>query len=219
MSFDKLSNSKFVCVLSAVQTSFTGSWIEGGNKILKGKTVWSYIRFNYCEPQNLEAEPPTSQTSENSILNSVSPSPELKEIKSQLSQLATSVHNHQKLFDSEKYHQEFPPKLPLLTSEKRYNVVVYGIDEAPSQTSRSTRQKHDLFKLLEVITSIDSSLTLDSIKNYHRLGKFKQDSPRPHPLLVKFLRAFEALVVLFGKSSLSSPHTLIITILIKITTY
>ena len=86
--------------------------------------------------QNLKAEPPTSQTSENSILNPVSPSPELKEIKSQLSQLATSVHNHQKHFDSEKHHQEFPPKLPSSTSEKdSYNVVVYGIDEAPSQTS------------------------------------------------------------------------------------
>ena len=58
----------------------------------------------------------------------------------QLSQLATSVHNHQKLFDSEKHHKEFP-HYHHRHLKKRCNVVVYGINEAPSQTSRSTRQK------------------------------------------------------------------------------
>ena len=99
-----------------------------------------------------------------------------------------------------------PPKPPSLVSDKRYNVVFYGVDEPPKETSRSDRQKHDLDKLLNILSSLDSSLTSASIKDFHRLGKFKQNNTRPRPLLLKFLRAFEASLILSKKGSLTSSQ-------------
>ena len=97
-----------------------------------------------------------------------------------------------------------PPMPPPSVSDKRYNVVVFGLSESPPDTPRPERQKQDLSKLLEVLSSIDSSLTNASIQDFHRLGKFKPNS-RPRPLLVKFLRTFEASLVLSKKESLSFP--------------
>ena len=97
-----------------------------------------------------------------------------------------------------------PPKPPPLVPDSRYNVVLYGIVESPPDTPRSDRQKHDLDQLLNVLSNIDASLTAASIRDFHRLGKFKPSNTRPRPLLVKFLRTFEASIVLSKKDSLAS---------------
>ena len=60
---------------------------------------------------------------------------------------------------------------------------MYGIEKVLFQFARPTRQKHDLDKLLAVITDIDSSLTSGLIKDFHRLGKYKRNSPYPCPLI------------------------------------
>ena len=83
-----------------------------------------------------------------------------------------------------------------------------------SNTPRPERQKQDLSKLLEMLSSIDSFLTNASIQNFHCLGKFKPNS-HPRPLLIKFLRTFEASLVLSKNESLNSPlsikHDIIVT--------
>ena len=65
-------------------------------------------------------------------------------------------------------------------------------------------QKHDLGKVLNILSDIDSSLTSASIRDFHQLGKFKQSNSRLHPLLVKFLRTFEASLILSKKDSLTA---------------
>ena len=95
-------------------------------------------------------------------------------------------------------------KPPPVVSDKRYNAVLHGIDESPTHTPRSDHQKHDLDKLLNILSSIDTSLTTASIQDFHRLGKYKPTNTRPHPVLVKFLRTFEASLVLSKKDSLTS---------------
>ena len=99
-----------------------------------------------------------------------------------------------------------PPKPPPLVADKRYNVVVYGLEESPKDTPRANRLKHDLEKLLNVLSGIDASLTATSIQDFHRLGKFKPNNTRPRPLLVKFLRTVEASLVLSKKVSLASSQ-------------
>ena len=99
-----------------------------------------------------------------------------------------------------------PPKPPPLVADKRYNVVVYGLEESPKDTPRANRLKHDLEKLLNVLSGIDASLTATSIQDFHRLGKFKPNNTRLRPLLVKFLRTFEASLVLSKKDSLASSQ-------------
>ena len=83
---------------------------------------------------NVDAKVPSSQISENSNESPTS-SHELQEIKSQLSELINSVHNHQKFLDSEKQHLVPSIKSVTSTSARRYNVVVYDIEEPPFQSA------------------------------------------------------------------------------------
>ena len=57
---------------------------------------------------------------------------------------------------------------------------------------------------MKVFSDLKLSITPESMKDFHRLGKYDQNNTRPRPILVKFLRAFEATLVLSCKSSLSS---------------
>ena len=86
-----------------------------------------------------------------------------------------------------------------MNSDRRYNVVLYGIKESPVDTSRAKRQEHDLKNILFIFTEIDKPLSSSSIRDFYRLGKFKESSKDPRPLLVKFLRAFEASIVLSSR--------------------
>ena len=97
-----------------------------------------------------------------------------------------------------------PPKPPPSIIDRKYNVVFYGIKESPVDTSKSDRLKHDLDGILTILSDINTTLTSASIKDYYRLGKYKQTSTHPRPILVKFLRAFEASLVLSNKGSLTS---------------
>ena len=98
------------------------------------------------------------------------------------------------------------PKPSSIISDKRYNVILYGIEESPANTYRADRQKYDLGKILNIMSDIDSSITSASIKDFYRLGKFNHgNNHRPRPILIKFLRAFDATLVLnSNKKSLSS---------------
>ena len=97
-----------------------------------------------------------------------------------------------------------PPKPPPSITDRKYNVVFYGLNESPADTPRSDRLKHDIDNILTILSGIDSTLTSASIKDFYRLGKYKQTATRPRPILAKFLRAFEASLVLSKKGSLTS---------------
>ena len=97
-----------------------------------------------------------------------------------------------------------PPKPPPSITDRKYNVVLYGLNESPADTPRSDRLKHDIDNILTILSGIDSTLTSASIKDFYSLGKYKQTATRPRPILVKFLRAFEASLVLSKKGSLTS---------------
>ena len=52
--------------------------------------------------------------------------------------------------------------------------------------------------------TFDSSITAASFKDFYRLEKFDKNNTRPSPLLVKFLRSFDATLVLSNRKSLTS---------------
>lgn len=91
------------------------------------------------------------------------------------------------------------------SSERSYNVVVYGIEESPPKTARPERSKHDQENLSSTFASIDPSIQNSAIKDFHRLGKYKTDQNRPRPILVKFLRAIDAQSVLTNRDKVSQP--------------
>ena len=97
------------------------------------------------------------------------------------------------------------PTTPLInqqrSSDRKCNVVFYGIAECPPNTSKPARSQSDLKNILSAVLNIESS----AIKDLHRLGKFKPTQQRPRPLLVQFLRALDAQAVLYDRSKLSPP--------------
>ena len=71
-------------------------------------------------------------------------------------------------------------------------------------TDRKSCQKHDLDLLLKHLSEIDSGINPSFFKDIYRLGKFNNNSSKPRPLLVKFLRSADADYVLSVKSKLKS---------------
>ena len=86
------------------------------------------------------------------------------------------------------------------TFDRRYNVVVYGIEESSSKLSKTNRTQSDLEKVVSILPNVNSS----SIKDLHRLGKFKIAQERPRPIIVKFLRALDAKAVLSDHDNIPS---------------
>ena len=97
------------------------------------------------------------------------------------------------------------PKPPQMISDRKFNVIIYGIRESPPNTPRAARINSDLDNLQDALSNIDKSLNTTSIQDFHRLGKFNATNPKPRPLLVKFLRVFDATLVLSKRGSLQSP--------------
>ena len=92
--------------------------------------------------------------------------------------------------------------------DRKFNLVFYGIEESPSNTARSERLKVELSGILGVINNIISKIDANSIKDYHRLGKYNPNRSKPRPILVKFLRSADVTSILFEKSNLASPFSI-----------
>ena len=88
-------------------------------------------------------------------------------------------------------------------SDKKMNVVVYGLAENPSNTSRQDRLRKDVDSILSALKDLDSPIDANSIKDCYRLGKYSPQACKPRPVLVKFLRYTDASNVLGNKSKLS----------------
>jgi len=87
------------------------------------------------------------------------------------------------------------PKPPQMISDRKFKVVIYGIRESPSNTHRAARINIDLDNLRDTLSDIDKSLNTSCIQDFHK----------PCPLLVKFLRVFDATLALSKRGSLQSP--------------
>ena len=72
-------------------------------------------------------------------------------------------------------------------TDKKLNLVFYGIPECPTGTSFHERLESDCDAILSFAKSSDSvPLPTNTIKDCFRLGKYQQSSQAPRPLLVKF---------------------------------
>ena len=79
-----------------------------------------------------------------------------------------------------------------VTQERKFNVVLYGVEESPKGTLKSTRLGEDLNKTASVLSGVDQSSNSSSIKDIYRLGRYSAENRKPRPLLVKFIRATDA---------------------------
>ena len=72
-------------------------------------------------------------------------------------------------------------------SERKFNVVVYDIEECPKGTPKHARLQSDLSHVVSVLSEVDTSVDSQSTKDCYRLGKFIPNQILPRPVLVKFI--------------------------------
>ena len=91
------------------------------------------------------------------------------------------------------------------SNDRRFNVVVYGIDECLTNTIRPARLKKDFETVFSIFSGLGVTPDPGTIVDCHRLGKYKPQPSRPRPILVKFRSIIHVNQVLANKGSLSSP--------------
>jgi len=86
--------------------------------------------------------------------------------------------------------------------DRKFNVVIYGIQECSKGTPKHERLNHDLDKVTSTITEGDNSISPLSIRDMFRLGKYREQSKIPRPILVKLNRTMDVSVLLTKARSL-----------------
>ena len=98
--------------------------------------------------------------------------------------------------------QVYEPVLPrgILPGERRFNVVIHGVKESQENVPRYQRNKCDLDKSLDILTTVNDDINSFSIRDCFRLGRFRKGLTRPRPLMVKLNRAVDVASILSNRS-------------------
>ena len=91
------------------------------------------------------------------------------------------------------------------TTDRKYNVIVYGIDENPPNTKRHVRLKNDIEAFHNALAKASIQIEPNAIKDCYRLGQYKSRPDYPRPLLIKFLRSTDATYLLTITTQLEHP--------------
>ena len=138
-----------------------------------------------------------------SLQTSVKSTSESETIKPIPADLPATVNVHPKITHT------VPTNKPSLSSthyeDKKYNIVMYGIKESPSRTSKTDRLENDLQFITKEFVNVELPIQASSIKDCFCLGKYKPDAACPRPILIKFLRSTEANVALSKITSFQAP--------------
>jgi len=74
-------------------------------------------------------------------------------------------------------------------TERKFNLVVYGIDECSQKTNHQLRAKQDLENAIKALSGADDEIEPSDVKDLYHLGKYDSKSEHPRPLIIKFLRS------------------------------
>ena len=85
--------------------------------------------------------------------------------------------------------------------ERKFNVVIFGLNESPKGTVRQTRVMNDYKSAAATLNFLDSNLDTHSIRDCIRLGKYSDG--RKRPLLVRLIKSCEAMHALSQAHKLS----------------
>ena len=87
--------------------------------------------------------------------------------------------------------------------ERKFNIVVHGINEATKGSNRYARTLHDNSEVAAIISGIDSDITSNSIRDCIRLGRYTEDKTRP--LFVKLTRVNNVASILSNRRAMPQP--------------
>ena len=81
--------------------------------------------------------------------------------------------------------------------ERRFNLVLYGVQESPEGTNRYNRVRNDRRRAVKILNKVDPSITNDSIRGCFRMREYQLKAPkRTRPLLVVFSQAEDVCLIL-----------------------
>ena len=114
----------------------------------------------------------------------------------------TTSHNKPQVLNSS------PPKnssLRNITTDRKYNIVIFGVTESPQGTPRFTRNQHDYTETSSILSKLyEDSNPGCSIRDCHRIGKYSGNSAHPRPILATLSTTAEVRHVITHCSSLPS---------------
>ena len=121
------------------------------------------------------------------------------------------VHNHHMPTSaSPRSAPSIPPKPSLqhTRTDRKFNLVVYGVREQPKGTQRHIRSRQDEEIITLILSSIHSSISEYSVRDCFRLGKYSEN--RCRPVLTTLSRSNDVISVLANRRHLSHssqyPH-------------
>ena len=98
----------------------------------------------------------------------------LKEQISLMQCSTISCPNNQELHRSTKPVPQATNNQPKF--DRKFNIIVYGIQESSPGTSRLTRAKETLEKVVDILSAVSShTFSADYIRDCHQLGKFREN--------------------------------------------
>lgn len=90
-------------------------------------------------------------------------------------------------------------------SDRKFNIVVFGVSELPGGSSRFLRNNHDFQEVSSILSNLELGPNQSSsIRDCHRLGKYVSDSLRPRPLLVQLNSTADVYKVLSKRHNVPS---------------
>jgi hypothetical protein len=87
------------------------------------------------------------------------------------------------------------------THERKYNLIIYGIPECTQGTPRHERLVKDCEEVTSVLSSVNTNITTNSIRDCYRLGKYLSD--RTRPLMAKLSRTSDVNSIFSQRSKLA----------------
>ena len=96
-----------------------------------------------------------------------------------------------------------PTSLPDNSVDRKFNLVIYGVKENPTGTQRRARIKADIEKCVQILKQADDDISIQSMRDCLRLGKFDSSKTRPRPLLVKLSRILDVDNILYNRSKIA----------------
>ena len=101
-----------------------------------------------------------------------------------------------------------PPRHPprVTASERKFNIIVFGVPECPKGTSRLERVSQDEAAITQSIQLQVPSFRSLSIRDCLRIGKYSESSDRPRPILVTLNKVADVNLILSKQFSLSTPN-------------
>ena len=88
--------------------------------------------------------------------------------------------------------------------DRKFNIVIYGVKESPKGTQKNARTKLDIDSCVQILKQANDDISVQSIRDCLRLGKYNPTETRPRPLLAKLSHVFDVDTVLYNRSKITN---------------